>query len=45
MAKTLPTFCTTQPTSIGKPPEGTSRLVNALISCFSPPCGYFTFKG
>ena len=38
-AKVVPAFCTTAPTSIGRPPEGTSRPSTASISCFSPPCG------
>ena len=39
-------FCTSTPTSIGSPPlrgVGTSRPSSALMSCFSPPCGYFVF--
>ena len=44
MAAAVPTFWTTTPTSIGRPPEGTSRFKVAFISCFSAPCGYFTSK-
>ena len=39
-ARTVPGLCTTTPTSAGRPRLGTSRLVNNLISCFSPPEGY-----
>ena len=42
-AAALDTFITTQPASIGSLPEGTSRPVMTLMSCFSPPCGYLAF--
>ncbi len=44
-ASDVPTFCTTTPTSIGSPPEGTARRVSASMSCFSAPCGYLTSSG
>ena len=44
-ANAVPTFCTTAPVAIGRAPLGTCLRITASISCFSPPCGYFTFKG
>ena len=44
-AAAVPTFCTTTPTSNGRPPLGTSRFRMALMSCFSAPWGYFTLRG
>ncbi len=33
------------PVEIGSAPAATWRLMTASINCFSPPCGYCTFKG
>ncbi len=45
MAKHVPAFWTTTPTSMGSPGGGgTSRPKIALISCFSAPWGYFNCK-
>ena len=40
MAAAVEALITTQPASIGRPPEGTRRPVSAWMSCFSLPCGY-----
>jgi len=42
IARAVWTLNTTTPTSIGKPPEGTSFPVIDFIRCFSLPCGYFS---
>ena len=44
IASVVPTFSTTQPTSIGSPADGTSLPVMANICCFSAPCGYSVFR-
>jgi len=44
IAHNVPTLDTTQPTSIGRPPDGTCLPVIAVISIFSPPCGYFVLR-
>ena len=45
MATTVPTFCTTTPTSIGSPPVGTSTPQITLIKVFSAPWGYLVCNG
>ena len=40
MAAAVEALSTTQPASIGSPPEGTRRPVSTWMSCFSLPCGY-----
>ena len=45
MAAAVEAFTTTQPTSMGSPPDGTWRPVSTWTSCFSLPCGYFVRIG
>ena len=45
IAAAVPVFCTTTPTADGSCPDGTCLSKIDLISCFSPPCGYFVFNG
>ena len=44
-APAVSTLNTAQPASAGSLPEGTSRPVQALMSCFSAPCGYLHLRG
>ncbi len=43
-AKAVATLFITTPTSIGSPPDGTSRSKTDFITCFSAPCEYIVLR-